>query len=45
MRGGFVADNPVVAQFEPGVPVFAIDGLTIEEPEAESVSRAVSRGD
>lgn len=43
MRGGFVADIAVLAQFDGRVPVLAIEALTIEEPEAESVSRAVSR--
>ena len=43
MRGGFVADIAVLAQFEGDVPVLAIEALTIEEPEAEPVSRAASR--
>jgi hypothetical protein len=43
MRGGFVADITVLAQFCGGVPVLAIEALTIEEPEPECVSRAASR--
>ena len=43
MRGGFVADIAVIAQFERGVPILAIEVLTIEEPEIEPVSRVVSR--
>ncbi len=43
MRGGFVADIAVLAQFEGAIPVLAIEALTIEEPEAEPVSRAAPR--
>ena len=38
-----MTDITVVAQFERGVTMLAIEALTIKEPEAESVSRAASQ--
>ncbi len=43
IRGGFVADIAVLAQFEGDAPVLAIEALTIEEPEANGLSRVASR--
>jgi hypothetical protein len=43
MRGGFVADIAVLAQFEGDVAVLAIEVLTIEEPDAGCISRVASR--
>ncbi len=43
MRRGFVTDIAVLAQFDGRVPGLAIEGRTIEQPEAEPVSRAASR--